>query len=73
VGDGMIYTAETRLEAMVLRQVAEIKQSHPSWQNPEQLAKELGLKNISAPLGFQREGAAFADAIVVDPTFGTAE
>jgi len=66
------FTAEAELEAMTRERVATIKQQHACWRDPERLCAELGIRVDYGALGLGLEGAAFADAIRLDPTAGVA-
>jgi IrrE N-terminal-like domain len=61
---------EAQLEAMICEQVAAIKIQHPCWSDPEMLCKKLGIRVVHGRVGIGLEGAAFADAIQLDPTAG---
>lgn len=64
--------AEHKLETMIRERVATLKEHYPCWRDPEQLCKELGIQVEYGSVGLGREGAAFADAIKLDPTAGVA-
>lgn len=64
--------AEHKLEAMIRERVATLKEQYAYWRDPEQLCKELGIQVEYGSVGLGREGAAFADAIKLDPTAGVA-
>lgn len=61
---------EAQLEAMICSQVAAIKAQYPCWPEPELLCEELSIRVQYGSVGLGREGAAFADAILLDPTAG---
>jgi len=63
-------TAEAKLEDMVRERVAALKEQHNCWRDPEQLCKAMGIRVEYGSIGLGREGAAFADAIKIDPTAG---
>lgn len=63
-----LLVPEAQLEAMICEQVAAIKIAYPCWSDPEMLCQKLGIRVVYERLGFGREGAAFADAIQLDPT-----
>src|SRR5947209_385922 len=66
----MNLTPETQLEAMILERVTAIKTQYPCWPEPEMLCKDLGIRVVYGNIGLECEGAAFADAIQLDPTAG---
>jgi len=61
---------EAQLEAMICEQVAAMKTQYTCWSNPEVLCQKLGIRVVYGRVGIGREGAAFADAIQLDPTAG---
>ncbi len=61
---------EAQLETMICEQVAAIKIRYSCWADPEMLCKKLGIRVVYGRVGIRREGAAFADAIQLDPTAG---
>ncbi len=61
---------EAQLEAKIRERVAAVKTQYPCWPNPEMLCEKLGIHVVYGNLGIGREGAAFADAILLDPTAG---
>src|SRR5438876_11050853 len=61
---------EVQLEEMICSQVAAIKAQYPCWPDPELLCEKLGIRVQYGSVGLGREGAAFADAILLDPTAG---
>lgn len=63
-------TAEAKLEEMVRERVAALKEQHACWRDPEALCKALDIHVEYGSIGLGREGAAFADAIKLDPTAG---
>jgi hypothetical protein len=66
----VLYVSERTLEAILLQHIADIKREHPCWADPQQLSEALGLQVTYTNLGPGREGAAIADAILLDPTAG---
>lgn len=66
----MDMISEINLEEMVRSQVAAIKSRYPCWPDPEMLCKELGIRIEYGKVGLGREGAAFANAVLLDPTAG---
>lgn len=65
-----MYVPENELEAMVVAQVRDVKQQHNEWANPRALACALEIKFADLKLDGAREGAAFAENIVINPTIG---
>jgi hypothetical protein len=63
-------TAEAKLEDMIRERVAALKVTYACWRDPEQLCKAMGIRVEYGTIGLGREGAAFADAIKVDPAAG---
>ncbi|HKW22802.1 MAG TPA: ImmA/IrrE family metallo-endopeptidase, partial [Ktedonobacterales bacterium] len=63
-------TAEAKLEGMIRERVATLKAQYDCWRDPEQLCKAMGIRVEYGRIGMGREGAAFADAIQVDPNAG---
>ncbi len=61
---------EAQLEDMICVQVAAIKMQYPCWADPEQLCEQLEIRVGYGSIGLAQEGAAFADAIMLDPTAG---
>jgi len=59
---------EAQLEEMICSQVAAMKTQYPCWPEPELLCEQLGIRVQYGSVGLGREGAAFADAILLDPT-----
>lgn len=66
----MDMISEINLEEMIRSQVAATKSRYPCWSDPEMLCKELGIHVEYGKVGLEREGAAFANAILLDPTAG---
>jgi uncharacterized protein DUF955 len=63
-------TSEAKLEGMIRERIATLKAQYDCWRNPEQLCAAMGIRVEYGRIGLGREGAAFADAIQVDPTAG---
>lgn len=61
---------EAQLEEMICSQVTAIKAQYPWWSDPDLLCEKLGIRVQYGSVGLGREGAAFADAILLDPTAG---
>src|SRR6266702_1482028 len=59
---------EAQLEEMICSQVAAMKTQDPCWPEPEFLCEQLGSRVQYGSVGLGREGAAFAEAILLDPT-----
>jgi len=66
----MDMISEINLEEMIRSQVAATKSRYPCWPDPEMLCKELGIRVEYGKVGLGREGAAFANAVLLDPTAG---
>lgn len=66
----MNLVPEAHLEEMICSQVAAIKAQYPCWPEPEQLCEQLGIRVQYGSIGLGKEGAAFADTIMLDPTAG---
>jgi len=64
---------ESDLRDMVVRNVQEIKQRFPGWEDLIQLAKDLDIRVVSGSLGSSKEGAAFQDVIITDPSIRSEE
>lgn len=62
--------AEAKLEEMIRERVAAVKEQYTCWRDPEALCKALDIHVEYGSIGLGREGAAFADAIKLDPTAG---
>ncbi|HVB25211.1 MAG TPA: ImmA/IrrE family metallo-endopeptidase [Ktedonobacteraceae bacterium] len=65
-----MLTSESELESMVLSQIGSIKHQYNKWADPHALAEALEFSVVTGNLGTGREGAAFADTIVLDPSMG---
>ena len=63
-----MFTPESELEAIVVDHINDIKHQYAIWANPYDLARELEISIAVGKLGPDREGAAFAERIVFDPT-----
>jgi len=61
------YVPEPELEAMVRRQVDDIKEQYPEWNDPTKLCHKLRLTLHVGQLGDDREGAALGDTVIVNP------
>lgn len=64
------FVPEAQLEAMICEQVAAIKIQYSCWSDPEMLCQKLGIRVVYDRVGIGCEGAAFANAIQLDPTAG---
>lgn len=63
-------TAEAKLENMIRERVEALKTQYACWRDPEQLCEAMGIRIEYGRIGPNSEGAAFANAIRVDPTAG---
>lgn len=62
--------AEAKLEDMIRERVAALKAQYDCWGDPGQLCNAIGIRVEYGRIGLGSEGAAFANAIRVDPTAG---
>ena len=62
--------AEAWLEEMMRAQVAATKRAYAEWDDPHRLSQRLGLSVHETSIGLGREGAAWAQAIYLDPAAG---
>lgn len=67
---GIIYYPESELEMLLLRQIDAVKKQYPMWRDPYQLSRALGLRIVLTGLGSKHEGAAWSNAIALDPSAG---